>query len=637
MKIFADRSIYYISKIDLNMQDNSFFKVIPNLQIFRLKAYSEVIFSEDVFNPLKHLQILDFTRVGKLDLNSFLKTTGYLKQNPIQQLILKGVQTLSQDPSDPYVAVLDLSAYICPFANTLEQLDMSHNNFLAIETGGCITHLKVVDLRYNLFNQIVATGFSETLTQAVLLVFTTEVLRVDHQWDDNGAESHIWNDNETLTQTETKQSHRNLIDYVLPGSLQDFLPLVNNLMDWVEKVEDHCMVRKIFPSCFETLAQNNPKLDVCHILKCIFDTGVVCKPRDRIDFSPPCNMTQCVLNVTLPLMSLREIHWSYYKVTQAMIQNRLGSDLINIFRDGPVNTYCFVSPNQLEVIDISHSEFMPQRTVEALRQSWNKLLFKGLHSLKILKLQYTLMPIMISPLVLSDMPALEELHIGGNTLTLGDHDPLSADFFKNMPHLRVLNISDAGLLGIERHALHGNPQLEILDVSYNSLTSWAFLVDLAHTQLQHLYLRGNNVHRIEGAMRQELDKLGTFEIDLGENPLICDCSSLEFIRWAHEVRKRITFIDHDLYSCVDDAGGNFLFSVDVTLMEKECEIWRQNLMIVMSTITAVSFFYHTVLCMDKTLTDSTQVVSLTRANSAISRSICASCYQLHLGCVYNLQ
>ena len=125
-----------------------FFKAVPNLQVFSLKAFSDVTFKDDTFKLLRHLHVLEFTRIRRLHLASFIRSIQSIQHNPIHSLVLKGVQHLSQNPSRPYVAILDLQKLACSLKKTLCYLDLSHNDFLAISsTGiGCMTHLKTLDL-----------------------------------------------------------------------------------------------------------------------------------------------------------------------------------------------------------------------------------------------------------------------------------------------------------------------------------------------------------------------------------------------------------------------------------------------------------------------------------------------------------
>ena len=195
-------------------------------------------------------------------------------------------------------------------------------------------------------------------------------------------------------------------------------------------------------------------------------------------------------------------------------------------------------------------------------------------------------PAKTGPQSVSDMPSLEEMHIGGNELTDDPDQSLPAAYLHNKPNLKLVNLSHANLPAIDYDAFVHSPKLEVLDVSFNRLTSKTFF-NVSTTNLTQIILTSNELDSISPEMCNQLESLDNLELDLGGNPLRCDCTTMEFVHWAHQVKDHITFVAPEYYFCIHTVGGSTLFTVDLAEMRVECEVWRHNILIVGTTLLAL--------------------------------------------------
>ena len=260
-----------------------------------------------------------------------------------------------------------------------------------------------------------------------------------------------------------------------------------------------------------------------------------------------------------------------------------------------------------KVFDVSYSESYGMLPIHYNKYSEVQfpkefqLAVTGLHKLQKLNLQSIHHPVRITPRLLSDVPALEELHIGGNRLTDNDSQPLPAAYLHNKPNLKLLNLSHANLSAIEYNTFQNSPQLQILDLSHNRLTVEAFLFNTSNTNLTHIMLSYNNLGSIHPDMQTQLDALQNLELDLQNNPLRCDCTTMEFVFWAHQANQtnHIKFVGSDNYFCVHTIGGSTLFTVDLASMRTECETWRKTVLIVSTILLSALLVSCTIIAVRK--------------------------------------
>ena len=110
--------------------------------------------------------------------NFHLETIPTLKKNPIQRLILKNCQAMTAQADNNYVQRLDLAEALCPLGSTLQDVDLSFNDMMAIFMNAsyfyCLPHLRSFDVSFNLLAAIstAPSGHEKSLGLGYLFMFT---------------------------------------------------------------------------------------------------------------------------------------------------------------------------------------------------------------------------------------------------------------------------------------------------------------------------------------------------------------------------------------------------------------------------------------------------------------------------------
>ncbi|KAM3613631.1 uncharacterized protein V6R79_002776 [Siganus canaliculatus] len=102
---------------------------------------------------------------------------------------------------------------------------------------------------------------------------------------------------------------------------------------------------------------------------------------------------------------------------------------------------------------------------------------------------------------------LLRLDLSGNRLAL-----LAPGMFSHLPNLQQLFLADNSLLAVYSETFSGLSQLQVLDLTRNAFGT--FRADAL----------------------QELEKLGSIRILLGDNPYSCSCEIQNFVAWLNETK-----------------------------------------------------------------------------------------------------
>ena len=574
-----------------------FFSTIPQLEIFRVRTQGEITFSADALQVTNHLRVLDFTRTKYLELRSFYGSVEN-QSTSIEALTLKNVQALSPTGKLPYIATVDLSKIVCPLSNTLRRLDLSHNDIQAIvlsKTIKCVYWLDELDLSYNL---IIDTREDTNPTfYSVLfpLLLGIRVLHGDHMWSEHDIDSHLWKDSADYEENAVEQ--RPMSDFsalapLIPPDFLAYLPLAGYVTSWLEEMKQYCPALNTDLLClFRSTTHAGITRITCPMIKCLFPHGSQKCNDPHADYNTvieilaeQCkDLQHCDGNMLIPVASTTEFYINHISGPHSLFQSSTAFRNENHTAD----TLCFASNNDLQILDLSYSEAYYLKQIEYNDYFMEKQdRITGLHKLRILNAQSVILPLRVGPRLVSDMPALEEVHVGGNQLT-DDDKPLPAAYFQNKPNLKLVNLSHANLLAIEYNAFIDNPKLQTLDLSSNRLNEQTFLFDISTSNLSTIRLNDNRIASIHLEMREQLSSLHNLELDLSDNPLRCDCTTMEFVHWAHKVKEHIKFINPETYFCVHTVGGSTLFTVDLAAMRTKCETWRSTVLIVMTTLLGV--------------------------------------------------
>ena len=195
------------------------------------------------------------------------------------------------------------------------------------------------------------------------------------------------------------------------------------------------------------------------------------------------------------------------------------------------------------------------------------------------------------------LSSLNELDLSGNTLSkLSDFDKGFSELFHFSSQLMYVHLNGNGLQYIPKGTFVSNLYLERLDLSNNSLTQVNF--EISHLlDLKQLNLRLNKIEALDDASRQTLDdlyanqmkanKTDSVNVQLHDNPLLCECRCLTFLQWL--VKAPIFSTTRNDYKCQLDGHYILLESDGINAAKEDCERARRKRLktILLSTLLSL--------------------------------------------------
>ena len=182
------------------------------------------------------------------------------------------------------------------------------------------------------------------------------------------------------------------------------------------------------------------------------------------------------------------------------------------------------------------------------------------------------------------MSSLTELDLSCNELSkMTDFERRFPELFCFSSNLKHVHLNENGLQYVSRETFVSNLNLEHLDLSNNSLTQVDFEVSNL-LDLQLLNIRSNNIEALDDTSRRSLDalytnqikanKTDTVKVQLHDNPLSCQCTSLSFLQWL--VNAPIFSTTRHDYKCQLDGHHFLLVSDGVNAATDDCERVRRK-------------------------------------------------------------
>ncbi|KAH9504491.1 hypothetical protein Btru_062917 [Bulinus truncatus] len=217
---------------------------------------------------------------------------------------------------------------------------------------------------------------------------------------------------------------------------------------------------------------------------------------------------------------------------------------------------------------------------------------EGLPNLRTLNISYNKLS-SLSPDFFSAYRTLEVLSLFSCQLSSKFMSIFSGSLFINLSNLQVLDLSFNSLDSLAPGTFSTNTNLTSLNLAGNRFRNLPF--DLRLTpNLTFLDLRQNALSSIDSSdreiMEEQVKKLGKFQLAMSGNILSCGCENLPFLRWLQDTN--IQLDDHRNYTCLDHTGltSYTLVYGDLTGLWREC--WCQsffNISLGLFCLTLVGF------------------------------------------------
>ncbi len=225
----------------------------------------------------------------------------------------------------------------------------------------------------------------------------------------------------------------------------------------------------------------------------------------------------CVGNINIPLpRRLTRLRFRYPILFSGYSAQESGKD------------FCMGTKNELRYLDVSGNQL-------GLFLSPSNVSSYGLNKLEYLDLRSNQLRFTPYSRFLHHLPSLKILMLEGNTVSFGSGNN-GSHLFRDSPNIEILGLTNCGILAIPRLELSHLTKLTELDLSMNSLRE--FDLDVENLKQLHLLnLTGNQLQTLPQRVTDQLEMLTSHEpsqqvtVDLSQNPLLCQCDNLEFLRW----------------------------------------------------------------------------------------------------------
>ena len=149
---------------------------------------------------------------------------------------------------------------------------------------------------------------------------------------------------------------------------------------------------------------------------------------------------------------------------------------------------------------------------------------------------------------------VDRLFLSYNQLGTSLAGDTNGELFRSCSQLIVLDLANNDIKLLPRNVFVNLPNLQYLNLSMNSLRT--INITLNHTQhLKLLDISSNLLGFLGNDVLLQLKVMANLIIDLTDNPFICDCQSVQFLRWASKNKKRLRNFRY--YQCIFNSDYNF--------------------------------------------------------------------------------
>nr|XP_022302643.1 toll-like receptor 13 [Crassostrea virginica] len=188
---------------------------------------------------------------------------------------------------------------------------------------------------------------------------------------------------------------------------------------------------------------------------------------------------------------------------------------------------------------------------------------------------------------------LSELYISDNLLGFSIASDIDGRIFENLLNLRHMDLKANRITHLPFMVFKNLKNLQHLDLSNNLLTTVEFDI-LKLKALKNLDLSGNQIQALAESTRNNISLLKeqtNISLNLLNNPLRCDCKTLDSLQWMVKERKlgKIRFPHFRDYACTKSSSDinvlKFTY-VEIQIKEliKECSSYTTLVFIIASSI-----------------------------------------------------
>nr|XP_022298935.1 toll-like receptor 4 [Crassostrea virginica] len=188
---------------------------------------------------------------------------------------------------------------------------------------------------------------------------------------------------------------------------------------------------------------------------------------------------------------------------------------------------------------------------------------------------------------------LSKLYISNNLLGYSIASDIDGRIFANLLHLRIIHLRANRIAHLPFMVFKNLKNLQHLDLSDNLLTTVEFDI-LKLKALQYLDLSGNQIQAFGESTRKNISHLKektNISLNLMNNPLRCDCKTLDFLQWMVKERKlgKIRFPRFRDYACTmsySDRKVLKFINIEIQIEEliKQCSSYTTLVFIIASLI-----------------------------------------------------
>ncbi|CAC5385391.1 TLR4 [Mytilus coruscus] len=147
-------------------------------------------------------------------------------------------------------------------------------------------------------------------------------------------------------------------------------------------------------------------------------------------------------------------------------------------------------------------------------------------------------------------PNLKSLLIHNNLLGFVLIDDMHGEILQHIPKLEVLNLADNRIPYLPYNFFKFQTMLKEINIGGNLLDDLSF--QISHMQnLSHLDLSKNRFSSLNSTARGQLETITksnpNLTVNLSDNPLICSCDTIQFIKWMSQTKIKFTKLQS--YKC----------------------------------------------------------------------------------------